>query len=128
MIPSDAELRYDANEQWRAAGADEAAFRRWFVEPAAAQINAAYRAGDIDVERLRAAFDAVLSPIPYRRRFGRKERMAPDDARRFLESIGVTVSDVMLATVAADYGIKIVDPAADDDGDVFDDADAEVSP
>jgi hypothetical protein len=121
MIPSVPELRYDANEQWRENSHDETAFRQWYVEPTVAQINAAFKAGEIDGETLRLSVDAVLTPVPYRRRFGRKDRMTFQEAHAYLESIGIEVSGVMLPTIAADYGITIVD--AHDGPDLDEDLD-----
>jgi hypothetical protein len=114
MIPPPAALRHDAGEAWKVS-TDEIEYRATFVASWADRINAARAAGDLDDEGLRVAFDAVLSPISYRRRFGQLVRMSLDEARVELAAIGVEVSDVMLPTVARDYGILvIVDDAAED--------------
>lgn len=112
MIPAAAALRHEADEAWTACGRDEAVFRARFVEGTwAPRINDARHTREIDDEGLRLAFDAVLSPIPYRRRFGRMVRMSVIDARIELYDCGVDVdalSDEEIVAEAVEYGITVV--------------------
>lgn len=117
MIPSTAALRHEADEAWTACGRDEAVFRARFIEGTwAPRINDARHAREIDDEGLRLAFDAVLSPIPYRRRFGRMVRMTRTEAMIELDDCGEStdgLTDVELVALAAEYGIVVEQPVDD---------------
>lgn len=118
MIPSPIVLRHEADEAWHACNRNEEAFRSRFVEGTwAPRINDARHAGQITDEELRLAFDAVLSPIPYRRRFGRMVRMDLIDARIELFDCGVDIdalTDDELVIEAREFGIVVVREVVED--------------
>ena len=108
MIPSLAALRHEAAEVW-SRYRNEDIFRSWMEATWTPRIDAAYTSGEINIEGLQLAFNAVLSPIPYRRRFGRLERMTPAEARAELYNCGISdVDDDELPAVAREYGILVV--------------------
>ena len=110
MIPRPAVLRREADEVW-SIYRNEDQFRMWVEGMWTPRINAARHAGDITNEDLRLAFDALLAPIPYRRRFGRMVRMTVTEARAELADCGTDVSgltDEELVEEAREFGIRVV--------------------
>jgi hypothetical protein len=134
VIPAPTVLRHDAGEAWKLSH-DEKEFRATFVEAWAQRINEARHTCQIDAEEARLAFMAVLSPIPYRRRLNRPERMSEGAAIVALFDMGVSCrsSDQVanhalpdlpyVRDIAAEYGITIIDD--DEEEEQVEDVDTE---